>query len=61
MNEAPQTYSVPEAARLLGIDPRTLRTAAAAGEIRCFRLGRRWLVPVIEVDRLLGTRESAEK
>ena len=50
----PETVSVPVFSQQLGIDPRTVRRAIAAGDIRCVRIGRRWLIPVAELDRLLA-------
>jgi excisionase family DNA binding protein len=55
MDEEPQRlYTVPAAAERIGIDPRTLRSSIRAGEIRCTRIGKRWLIPAVEVDRLLA-------
>ena len=39
-------FSVPETARLLGADDRTVRKAVAAGTIPATRLGCKWFVPV---------------
>jgi excisionase family DNA binding protein len=38
-------FSIPEAARLLGADDRTVRKAVAAGSIPATRLGCKWFVP----------------
>jgi excisionase family DNA binding protein len=54
MEETQKMYAVPAAAERIGIDPRTLRASIRAGEIRCTRIGRRWLIPSTEVDRLLA-------
>lgn len=37
--------TVAEAAHLMRVDPRTLRAAAAAGEVPCVKLGSRVLIP----------------
>lgn len=37
--------TAPEAAAILGRDPRTIRKAAEAGEIPARRAGRKWLIP----------------
>lgn len=38
-------FSIPEAARLLGADDRTVRKAVATGTIPATRLGCKWFVP----------------
>lgn len=38
-------FSIPEAARLLGADDRTVRKAVAAGTIPSTRLGCKWFIP----------------
>lgn len=37
--------SVPEVAAITGNDPRTIRRAAAAGEIPAHRVGAQWKIP----------------
>lgn len=37
---------VPQAAVLLGLDERTVRRAAAAGEIRASKVGAKWMISV---------------
>ncbi len=48
------TYSVPEAARLLGVSPRHLYDLVHDGEVRSIRLGRRVLIPCHVLDSLVG-------
>lgn len=48
------TYTVPEAARLLGISRNSLYDAASRGEIPTLKLGRRLLVPAAALARMLG-------
>jgi excisionase family DNA binding protein len=48
------TYTVTEAARLLGISRNSAYEAARRGEIPTIRLGRRILVPVSRLDDLLA-------
>jgi len=36
---------VPQAAGLLGLDERTVRRAAAAGEIPAHKVGHKWMIP----------------
>lgn len=48
------TLTVPEAARLLGIGRDAAYRAAARGELPTLRVGRRILVPVAALDRMLG-------
>ena len=53
-----QTISVPELASLLGIAPKTAFSACHRGEIRSIKVGKLRLVPLSEVERLLGSRPS---
>jgi excisionase family DNA binding protein len=46
--------SFPEAARRLGVDPRTLRRAAKLGQVKSIQLGRRWLIPRANLEKLLN-------
>jgi excisionase family DNA binding protein len=60
-----QAITIGEAAQRLGVHRETLRCAIERGEIPAARLGRRWLVPVAALDRILAlddepkSRESA--
>ena len=54
-----QTLTVPEAARLLGVDPRTLYDAIAAGRLYAIRLGVKLLIPKRTIDRLLDPEGAA--
>ena len=47
------TYTVPEAARILGISRGAAYAAAAEGTIPTLRIGRRLLVPRVALERLL--------
>jgi len=55
--------SVVEAAEMISLAPRTIRAWIASGKIRAVRLGRRVVIPVRELDRLLApvtpTQEEA--
>lgn len=46
--------SVVEAAEMLSIAPRTLRAWLLTGKVRCVRLGRRVVVPIAELERLVS-------
>jgi len=48
------TYTVPEAATLLGTTPRVLRAALCRGEFRFVRIGRCFYLSRVDVDRLLA-------
>ena len=50
----PQALTIGQAAARLGVHRETLRAAIERGEFPAARLGRRWLVPVAALDRLLG-------
>jgi excisionase family DNA binding protein len=45
--------TVPEAARLVGVSPRTYYSAAARGEVPAIRIGRRLVVPEAALRRFL--------
>jgi len=48
------TYSVVEAARVLGLSRNSVYAACERGEIRCLRIGKRLLISKLEIQRLLG-------
>jgi hypothetical protein len=48
---ARKAYPLSEAARLLGVDPRIIKRAAAEGEFTMGRLGRRLMVPASWLER----------
>lgn len=50
----PEAVTLIEAAQRLGVHRGTLRAAIERGEIPAARIGRRWLVPVAVLDRLLA-------
>jgi excisionase family DNA binding protein len=52
-------YTVPEAARLLGISDRLYYAAAGRGEVPAVRIGRRLVVPGAQLRRLLEGGEAA--
>ena len=51
--EAPHTYSVPEAGRLLGLGRNAAYEAARRREIPVLRFGRKLRVPRVALERLL--------
>lgn len=55
---APGLLSVPEVARRLGIDPKTLRKSIAAGEVRSVKLCSAVRIPLAEVLRLLAAKAT---
>ena len=50
----PRSYTVAEAARIVGVSPRSYYQAAARGEVPADRIGRRLVVPVAALERFLG-------
>jgi len=52
-----RTYSIPEAAKVLGIGRTAAYEAARTGEIPTIRIGKRILVPVAALERLLAGNE----
>lgn len=53
------TLTVPEAARVLGISRDAAYKAVARGEIPALRVGRRYLVPVGSLERMLDIEASS--
>jgi len=49
---APTFYTVPEAARILRVDPATIYRAIRAGEFPAVRVRTRYIVPARAVDRI---------
>jgi excisionase family DNA binding protein len=56
-DHATLTVTAAEAARLLGISRNLAYEAARRGEIPTIRIGRRILVPIAALERLLSERE----
>lgn len=53
MTDARLTYTVEEAARLLGVGRASAYAAARSGDLPAIRVGRRLLVPRLALERLL--------
>lgn len=53
------TYTLQEAAQLLGVGRSAAYEAAKQGQIPVIRVGRRLLVPKVALDRLLKSGEAA--
>ncbi len=51
--DIPEVLTTLEAAKVLRCDPKTLRSWIAAGKVHASRVGRRWLIPRSEVERIL--------
>jgi len=52
-----RTYTIPEAAKVLGIGRSAAYEAARTGQIPTIRIGKRILVPAVALDRLLAGAE----
>ena len=59
MSETRKVISVVEAGRMLGLGRSAAYAAASRGEIPTLRFGRKLVVPVAELERLVGERASA--
>jgi len=53
-------YSIPKAAKTLGLDRQTVIKAVAKGQIRAVEIGSRKLIPKREVERLLASDADDE-
>jgi excisionase family DNA binding protein len=49
-----QTYSVPEAANILGVHKETLYNAIKRGEIKAIQIGRRTVISQAQLDAVLA-------
>lgn len=52
-------YSVREAAEAMGVSPDLVRRLIGTGELRSVRLAGRVVIPVVEVESLLGIKREA--
>ena len=52
-----KTYTVPEAAEALGIGRNAAYEAARTGQLPTIRIGKRILVPVVALERLLDLEQ----
>jgi excisionase family DNA binding protein len=57
----PLAVSFEEAERLVGLSRFTLRRYAHQGKLGATKCGRRWIVPVVELDRLVREGVSRER
>ena len=56
----PETYSVPDAGRRLGLGRNASYEAARRGELPVLRFGRRLVVPRIAFERMLAEAQSQQ-
>lgn len=61
MTMKPLVMTVPEAGKQLGVGRNQAYQAAKAGQIPTIRIGKRLLVPVAALDKLLSASDSAPK
>jgi hypothetical protein len=57
LSDLPPTVTVPEAGRICGISRNAAYRAAATGELPTIRIGRRLLVPTVQLLRMLGVED----
>lgn len=55
----PLTYTVPQAAALLGISPWTYYERVKQGELPARKIGRRIVVPKVQLDAWLATKAAS--
>lgn len=60
MRQRKVTYSVEEAARILGVSSTKLYRSVKAGDLPAVQLGRRVVIPAVALERLLGTPLDGE-
>jgi excisionase family DNA binding protein len=58
-----QVYSIEEAARLLRVNPMTIRRLIKKGEIRAQKVGKQYRIPRAEIDKFMdgGQQEKEDK
>ena len=56
-----QTFTVEEAARILGLGRNTAYVAARRGELPTIRIGKRFIVPRAALEKLLGAPIDGER
>jgi excisionase family DNA binding protein len=56
----PKSVNVEQAAQLLGIPARSVRRLINTDRLRAVRLGKYWVIPLNELDRLLAPSEEDE-
>jgi excisionase family DNA binding protein len=61
MTTKPLVMTVPEAGKQLGVGRNQAYQAAKAGQIPTIRIGKRLLVPVSALDKLLSASDSSPK
>ena len=54
----PRMLTLPEAAAVLRVSPRTIRREVAARRLRCVRIGRRLLFDPSDVSRFVAARKE---
>ncbi len=60
-NENRRTYTLAEAGELLGLSKNAVYNAAHRGELPTIKLGGRFLVPKIVLDRMLESGQGQQK
>ncbi len=53
-------YSIDEAAKILRVNPMTIRRMIARGEIEAHRVGKQYRIPRTELEKFLGRRQQQE-
>jgi excisionase family DNA binding protein len=48
-----KAVNIADAARMLGLHPHTVRAMVEDGRLYSVRVGKRWLIPIREIDRFL--------
>lgn len=61
VTERPKSVNTEQAAVLIGIPPASVRRLIRIGQIKAVQLGRYYVIPVEEIDRLLEPARQARK
>ena len=54
------TYSVKEASQILGLSKNSTYSAILKGEIPCLKIGKRCLIPKVQLERMLSETGKAK-
>jgi excisionase family DNA binding protein len=53
-----KAVNIADAARLLGLHPHTVKALIDEGRLHAVKVGKRWLIPVVELDRFLEPQSA---
>lgn len=61
MTERPKSVTTDKASELIGIPPASVRRLIRIGQLKAVQLGRYYVIPIEEIDRLLEPARQARE